>query len=146
GVELAAPEFARPANAVDVTVLDCGSVDQTAEALYLAKVIGSAAPDDGRLRLLRVELQGERAVVEAADEQDIAGESRGGDRRRGPGGADVTRVLFAPVFLARLRIERVDRLAVPDDELALAASLENDRRGVPDLLGRQRAPQHVALV
>ena len=57
-----------------------------------------------------------------------------------------------PINLARLGVKRVDRLGVPDDELARAAGplalfvrpVSMIGRAVADVLGLQRGPQHIA--
>src|SRR6185503_7894722 len=50
------------------------------------------------------------------------------------------------VNLSGLRIERIDRFGVPDDELALATELVDHRRTIARFLCAERAPEFLAAV
>ena len=90
-----------------------------------------------RLAVLGRQLEQHRAVVERRDQQPVAVQPRRGDRQ-----VRLELERLRPVDLARLRVEAVDRLRRPDDELAHAADGVDDRRTVADLfrLHRQRPP------
>src|SRR2546427_425579 len=81
--------------------------------------------------------------MRGADEEQIAGEARRGDRDARP-----LRLAFgeldAPVGLAVLRVETDQSLGVPDDELADAARLDDHRRRIADFLDRERLPLFLA--
>src|SRR6266480_4348944 len=56
------------------------------------------------------------------------------------------RELFRPVDFARLRIERINRVGIPDDKLSFAARFIDHWRAITLGLGRQRFPQLFASV
>src|SRR5437899_12969741 len=54
--------------------------------------------------------------------------------------AGLHRQFFGPVQFSRLRIEAIDGFGMPNDELTLAAGLDNNRRAIAWLLGRKSVP------
>src|SRR5262249_57801288 len=107
GLQVATAQFARAVDPVDMSVLDGRRPDQAAQALHLAEVLGLGAPEDARFRLLGVELQGERSVVEASHKENVAGQAGCCDRSRRAVRLHVAGVFLAPVLLARFRAEAV---------------------------------------
>ena len=83
------------------------------------------------LGLLVPHSQGQRPVIEAGEEEQVAHLSRGGDRHTGP-----CLERFGPVEFSRLGIEPIGRFRMPDDKLPLAAGFEDHRRTVTRLFSR----------
>ena len=66
-------------------------------------------------------------------------QARGGDGKAGTHAEGL-----GPVEFASLGVNGVERARMPDDELPLAARLENHRRAIAEIRPGQRAPQHFA--
>src|SRR5204863_178203 len=134
-------ELAVAADAVDVVADDHRGGGGRVQPVGLNLALALSLPDHRRRRLLVVELQHQRTVVEVGEEQHVAAEHR---RRDGHRRADLVRLL--PVLLAGLGIERHDRAGIPDDQLPRAAARgDDDRLADPELgVRRQRAPDDPA--
>src|SRR5262249_3274808 len=127
GVGLEAAQLAVAAHAVDVAVLDDRGRHDGVQAVGLVGklALAFAAPKYGFRRLVRVELEHDRAVVEAAHQQLIAGLSWVGDRHAG-----LDRERLGPILATGFGVERMDGLRIPDNELPLAAGFDDGRRAV----------------
>ena len=106
-----------------------------------------AAPQQGRVGPVLVELHHHRAAVELRHQQVVVADHGGGDGHAGPG-----LPLLVPVDLPGLGVQRHQGRRVPDDELPRPAGLDDDGlavahladdvEGTPDLLAGPLVPRH----
>src|SRR5262249_26970163 len=99
------------------------------------------APHDFSVRPVRGELQQDRLTAIAPSEQEFS------ELPRGPDGHGIYGCQGnGPIGLPGLRIEAVDRFTMPNDELFLAAGLDQGWWTVTGFPGRQRAPEFLAVL
>ena len=140
-LQLEAAELPIAARAVDVSALDQRRGHDAVQSIRVLLTDLLALPD--RLRLVRADAQEQRAVVERSEEQQITDLERAGDAHAV---SHRRRECVGPDDLARLRLQRVHRLGMPEDELTFARKFINHRRRVARLLRTERAPEFLARV
>src|SRR5262249_3054375 len=134
GLEVHGHERARLIDALNRFALDeRGNVDG-ADAL-----VARAAPYDLRAGLVSPQFDQGRSVVQAADEQVVADLDGRHDRH-----AVVRYERDGPVLLAGVGVEADDGGGVPDDQLFLAADVDEARAAVAGLLDVEGLPELLA--
>ena len=98
-----------------------------------------AAPGDLGGLAVRRHLDAGGDAVETHDEQPVARRYWLAD-----GHAEGWSQWHAPVHLAGLWVQRLHRVAMPNDQLPKTAEGVDDRRAIPRLPPRERAPQFLA--